>query len=422
MANTLRIRRRVTGLAGAPSSLASAELAYNEVDDTLYYGKGLGSGIDAATVIPIAGPGLMDSTYVSLTAAQTISGAKTFTNILVPTAGGADNSTKAASTAWVRGYAQPLSASLSAVAALAGTGVLVQTGASTFANRTITGSARISVANGSGVGGNPTLDLTTTGVTANAYSKVTVDVYGRVTAGAPLSSGDVTSALGYTPENAAQKGVANGYASLDASGLVPTSQLPASVTGGMNYQGTWNASTNTPTIVNGTGNKGDYRKVSAAGSTTIDGNSNWTLGDLIVFNGTTWDKIEGGSPDVVSVAGRVGAIVLTAADIGGLGSMATQNSGAVTITGGSIAASTITGNITGNAVNVTGTVAVGNGGTGAVTLTGYVKGNGTSVMTASASIPNTDISGLGTMSVQNASAVNITGGVIDGITIDGGTF
>lgn len=71
---------------------------------------------------------------------------------------------------------------------------------------------------------------------------------------------------------------------------------------------------------------------------------------------------------------------------------------------------------------------VGNGGTGATTLTGYVKGNGTGAMTASATIPNTDISGLGTMSTQSATSVAITGGSItnlttfDGITIDGGTF
>jgi len=75
--------------------------------------------------------------------------------------------------------------------------------------------------------------------------------------------------------------------------------------------------------------------------------------------------------------------------------------------------------------HISGTLAVGNGGTGAVTLTGYVKGSGTSAMTASATIPNTDITGLGTMSTQNASTVTITGGTITGITdlaiADGGT-
>lgn len=67
------------------------------------------------------------------------------------------------------------------------------------------------------------------------------------------------------------------------------------------------------------------------------------------------------------------------------------------------------------------TIAVAYGGTGATTLTGYVKGNGTSAMTASATIPNTDITGLGTMSTQNSNTVSITGGSIDGTTIGGGT-
>ena len=43
MANTLRIKRRAAGgAAGAPASLANAELAFNEQDNTLYYGTGTG--------------------------------------------------------------------------------------------------------------------------------------------------------------------------------------------------------------------------------------------------------------------------------------------------------------------------------------------------------------------------------------------
>jgi len=64
-----------------------------------------------------------------------------------------------------------------------------------------------------------------------------------------------------------------------------------------------------------------------------------------------------------------------------------------------------------------GTIDVANGGTGANTLTGYVKGNGTSAMTAVATVPSTDITGLGTMSTQNATAVAITGGTINNTTI-----
>ena len=65
MANTLRIKRRVAGgAAGAPSSLKNAELAFNEVDDILYYGKGADGNGDATTIPAIAGIGA----FVNLTA------------------------------------------------------------------------------------------------------------------------------------------------------------------------------------------------------------------------------------------------------------------------------------------------------------------------------------------------------------------
>jgi hypothetical protein len=70
---------------------------------------------------------------------------------------------------------------------------------------------------------------------------------------------------------------------------------------------------------------------------------------------------------------------------------------------------------------LTGTVPVDNGGTGASTLTGYVKGNGTSAMTASATVPSTDITGLGTMSTQNANNVAVTGGTVSGTTLTSDT-
>jgi hypothetical protein len=78
MANTLRIKRRVSGAAGAPSGLKNAELAFNEVDGVLYYGKGSDIDGNATTIPAIAG----DGAFVSLTGTQTISGAKTFTGTL----------------------------------------------------------------------------------------------------------------------------------------------------------------------------------------------------------------------------------------------------------------------------------------------------------------------------------------------------
>jgi hypothetical protein len=334
MASITRIARRLSGSPGSPATLRNGELAYNEVDDTLYYGKGVSSGDIAANVIAIAGAGY----GVTIATAQTITGNKSFTGTAdVPTVLGSSNSTSAASTAWVRGFAQPVNANLTSLSGVATNGFLVQTSSGNYTTRTVTGTAgRITVTNGDGVSGSPTLDLNTTGVTAGRHTAVTVDAYGRATVGGNITSTDVTTALTFTPENAANKGVINGYASLDGSGTVPLIQLPSSITGGLFYIGVWNASTNTPTLVNGTGTKGNYYKVSVAGNTTINGNSNWTAGDMIIFNGTTWDKAEGGAPDVVSVAGRIGAITLTTADIGGLGTMATQNANAVAITGGTI--------------------------------------------------------------------------------------
>ena len=61
---------------------------------------------------------------------------------------------------------------------------------------------------------------------------------------------------GYIPTT--EKAVANGVATLDGSGTVPISQLPSSVLGALSYQGTWNASTNTPTLTSSVGTKGYY--------------------------------------------------------------------------------------------------------------------------------------------------------------------
>lgn len=64
--------------------------------------------------------------------------------------------------------------------------------------------------------------------------------------------------------------------------------------GALNYKGTWNASTNTPALASGVGTKGDYYVVSVAGSTNLDGITLWGVGDWAVFNGSVWQRVEGG--------------------------------------------------------------------------------------------------------------------------------
>lgn len=99
-------------------------------------------------------------------------------------------------------------------------------------------------------------------------------------------------------------------------GKVPTSQLPDTVLGQMEYISTWNASTNTPTIpAANSSNKGHYYKVSVAGNMNIDGNIDWNVGDWIVSNGTVWDKIDN-TDKVSSVNGYSGAVNLTKSDLG----------------------------------------------------------------------------------------------------------
>jgi hypothetical protein len=64
---------------------------------------------------------------------------------------------------------------------------------------------------------------------------------------------------------------------------------------GENYKGSWNASTNTPALADGFGISGDNYKVSVAGSQNLgSGIIAFTVSDLVIYNGTIWEKIEGG--------------------------------------------------------------------------------------------------------------------------------
>lgn len=81
MANTIQLKRRVSGVAGAPAALKSGELAHNEVDNTVYVGKGDDGSGNATSIVPVAGSG----GFLALVGTQTVGGAKTFS--LVPKSG-----------------------------------------------------------------------------------------------------------------------------------------------------------------------------------------------------------------------------------------------------------------------------------------------------------------------------------------------
>lgn len=87
------------------------------------------------------------------------------------------------------------------------------------------------------------------------------------------------------------------------------------LTGGVEYQGVWNAATNVPFLQSSVGIKGHYYVVDVAGNTNLNGITDWKVGDWAIYNGTTWDKVDN-TDAVVSVNGYVGAVVLTASDVG----------------------------------------------------------------------------------------------------------
>jgi len=96
---------------------------------------------------------------------------------------------------------------------------------------------------------------------------------------------------------------------VDAKGVV-TGATTTSFQSGLSFQGTWNASTNTPTLASGSGTAGFYYIVSVAGTTNLDGVTDWQIGDWAVFNGTAWQKLDQ-TNSVTSVNGQTGVVNLT---------------------------------------------------------------------------------------------------------------
>ena len=84
--------------------------------------------------------------------------------------------------------------------------------------------------------------------------------------------------------------------------------------GGVQYQGVWNASTNTPTLTSSVGNQGEYYIVNVAGTTNLNGITDWQVGDWAIFSGGSWQKVDN-TDAVTSVNGQVGAVSLTTDNI-----------------------------------------------------------------------------------------------------------
>ena len=109
-----------------------------------------------------------------------------------------------------------------------------------------------------------------------------------------------------------EKGAANGVATLDASSKLPAAQLPTSV---MEYLGSYDIVTNTPTLVDGIGDNGDFYKCSTAGSRDFgSGTITVGIGDALIYNGSIWERIPADDA-VASVNSKIGVVVLNPDDL-----------------------------------------------------------------------------------------------------------
>ena len=251
-------------------------------------------------------------------------GDKMFTTLIVDESGALDG--KVDKTTTVNGH--PLSENVIVTKADVGLGNVVNTGDSAVpaqngTDKFTTGGAYTELAK--------KVDKTTTVNGHSLGTNVTVskddvglgNVVNTGDSATPVSGGTTKFTTGgaYTElakkVNNSEKGAANGVATLDASGRVPYSQLPESA---MEYEGKWDASTNTPTLKDGTGVNGEFYIVSVGGTVNFGTAASprtetFAVDDRVIYDGSTdqWDKLPAGN--VRSVNGETGDVQLDAADI-----------------------------------------------------------------------------------------------------------
>ena len=298
MANTIRIKRRGSaGATGAPESLENAELAFNEADNTLYYGKGTGgAGGTATSVEAIGGVGA----FVTRSTSQTISGDKTFSGVvIVPTPSA---NTHATTKAYVDSAISGVATNFT-IAGDSGTNQTITSGADTL---TIAGGVGLSSV-GSGTD-TLTINLDNTAVTANSYGGAatvgtfTVDAQGRLTAAGntaiSISSAAVTDfneaaqdAYGSLVSSGTQSGITVTYDDANTkvnysvagqavniygdSGVTPLSVTAAgggsfTISGGTGLTAAATSSTITLDLDNTAVTAATYGNASAVGSFTVD--------------------------------------------------------------------------------------------------------------------------------------------------------
>ena len=89
-----------------------------------------------------------------------------------------------------------------------------------------------------------------------------------------------------------QKGSGLGVATLDSNGYLTAAQIPPSLLGGVVYQGSWDASTNTPSLANGSGTTGYEYSIGVTGTQNLGGgNQTYVQGGFVIYNGSVWSYV-----------------------------------------------------------------------------------------------------------------------------------
>ena len=188
--------------------------------------------------------------------------------------------------------------------------------------------------------------------------------------------------------------------------MLKTVSTLGNAVGALNYKGSWDASSNTPTLTSSVGTKGDYYVVSVAGTTNLNGVALWSVGDWATFNGSVWQKIDGSTSEAF--------VTITVTSLTGY--MYANNNSAVTAST-TIPVANVTGAVPNTVYVIAGTNLTGGGAlTGNVTINSAYNGTVTSVATGTGLTGGT-ITTSGTISLANTT---VTAGTYStaNITVD----